>query len=94
MEDENVKMDEIEEIETDTEVEETCDGSNAGALFAGVVGGFIAYVVISGAAKLRTIIEERRAAKKRAEADTKVVDVEFEEADTAQTDADTESSGK
>lgn len=42
--------------------------SNAGALLAGVIGGFIAYAVIGGAKKLRVIIEEKVAAKKLAEA--------------------------
>lgn len=42
--------------------------SYAGALLAGVIGGFIAYAVIGGAKKLRVIIEEKVAAKKLAEA--------------------------
>ena len=48
---EDKKMNEIEEIEA-TEVDETQDSSNAGALLAGVIGGFIAYAVIGGAKKL------------------------------------------
>ena len=59
---EDKKMNEIEEIEA-TEVDETQDSSNAGALLAGVIGGFIAYAVIGGAKKLRVIIEETVAAK-------------------------------
>lgn len=39
---EDKRMNEIEEIEA-TEVDETQDSSNAGALLAGVIGGFIAY---------------------------------------------------
>jgi hypothetical protein len=64
---EDKRMNEIEEIEA-TEVDETQDSSNAGALLAGVIGGFIAYAVIGGAKKLRVIIEEKIAAKKLAEA--------------------------
>ena len=60
---EDKRMNEIEEIEA-TEVDETQDSSNAGALLAGVIGGFIAYAVIGGAKKLRVIIEEKVAAKK------------------------------
>ena len=60
---EDKRMSEIEEIEA-TEVDETQDSSNAGALLAGVIGGFIAYAVIGGAKKLRVIIEEKVAAKK------------------------------
>ena len=57
---EDKRMNEIEEIEA-TEVDETQDSSNAGALLAGVIGGFIAYAVIGGAKKLRVIIEEKLA---------------------------------
>ena len=60
---EDKRMNEIEEIEA-TEVDETQDSSNAGALLAGVIGGFIAHAVIGGAKKLRVIIEEKVAAKK------------------------------
>ena len=57
---EDKRMNEIEEIEA-TEVDETQDSSNAGALLAGVIGGFIAYAVIGGAKKLRVIIEKKLA---------------------------------
>jgi hypothetical protein len=70
---EDKRMNEIEEIEA-TEVDETQDSSNAGALLAGVIGGFIAYAVIGGAKKLRVIIEEKVAAKKLAEADKAEID--------------------
>lgn len=59
---EDKRMNEIEEVD------ETQDSSNAGALLAGVIGGFIAYAVIGVAKKLRVIIEEKVAAKKLAEA--------------------------
>lgn len=79
---EDKRMNEVEEIETITEVEETEDSSNAGALLAGVIGGFIAYAVIGGAKKLRVIVEEKIAAKKLADANKNavVVDTDYEDA--------------
>lgn len=79
---EDKRMNEVEEIETITEVEETEDSSNAGALLAGVIGGFIAYAVIGGAKKLRVIVEEKIAAKKLADANKNgvVVDADYEDA--------------
>ena len=52
MDDMNVRANEVEEIETDTEIEEVEGSSNAGALLMGIVGGFIAYAIIGGAKKL------------------------------------------
>ncbi len=79
--DENVRANEVEEIEPETEVVETSD-SNAGALLAGFVGGIIAYAAISGAKKLRAIIEEKWTAKKLAEATAKPVEApKFEDAE-------------
>lgn len=79
---EDKRMNEVEEIETITEVEEAEDSSNAGALLAGVIGGFIAYAVIGGAKKLRVIVEEKIAAKKLADANKNavVVDTDYEDA--------------
>lgn len=79
---EDKRMNEVEEIDTITEVEETEDSSNAGALLAGVIGGFIAYAVIGGAKKLRVIVEEKIAAKKLADANKNavVVDADYEDA--------------
>lgn len=73
MDENNVRANEVEEIETETEVVETSDG-NAGALLAGFIGGVLAYAAISGAKKLRTIFEEKWAAKKLAEAHAKPVE--------------------
>lgn len=72
--DENVRANEVEENETETEVVETSD-SNAGALLMGFIGGCIAYAVIGGVKKLRVIAEEKWAAKKLAEAAPKPVEV-------------------
>ena len=71
--DENVRANEVEEIETETEVVETSD-SNAGALLMGFIGGCIAYAVIGGVKKLRVIAEQKWAAKKLAEAHAKPVE--------------------
>lgn len=65
---EDKRMNEIEEVD------ETQDSSNAGAMLAVVIGGFIAYAVIGGAKKLWVIIEEKVAAKKLAEADKAEID--------------------
>lgn len=59
---EDKKMNEIEEIEA-TEVDEAQDSSDACALLAGVIGGFIACAVIGGAKRLLVIVEEKVAAK-------------------------------
>lgn len=77
---EDKRMNEIEEIEA-TEVDETQDSSNAGALLAGVIGGFIAYAVIGGAKKLRVIIEEKVAAKKKLAEAAKTDKAEIDSAD-------------
>lgn len=71
--DENVRANEVEEIETETEVVETSD-SNAGALLMGFIGGCIAYAVIGGVKKLRVIAERKWAAKKLEEAHAKPVE--------------------
>ncbi len=63
MEDMNMRENEIEEIENATEIEETSESSNSGAMLAGIVGGFLAYAIISGAKKLHKIVKEKRAAK-------------------------------
>lgn len=82
MEDMNAKVIENEEIEEVTEVEEASDSGNAGALVAGIVGGFLAYAVIGGAKKLRGFAETKWAAHKAAKAaKSEVVDAEFTEVD-------------
>lgn len=86
MDENNVRANEVEEIETETEVVETSDG-NAGALLAGFIGGVLAYAAISGAKKLRTIFEEKWAAKKLAEA-AKPVEAAMPEPVEAQQESD------
>ena len=68
MEEMNARVMENEVMDETVEVDEAVDSGNAGALVAGIVGGFLAYAVIGGAKKLRVIIEEKVAAKKLAEA--------------------------
>ena len=66
MEDKNVRANEVEEIETSTEIEEVEDSSNAGALLMG----------IGGAKKLWAVAEEKYVAKKLAQANTKPMPAE------------------
>lgn len=70
--DENVRANEVEEIET--EVAETSD-SYVGTLLVGFIGTIIAYAAIGGAKKVRAIIKKKLAAKKLAEATGKSVEV-------------------
>ncbi len=90
MEDMNMRDNEIEEIENATEGEETSESSNSGAMLAGIVGGFLAYAIISGAKKLHKIVKEKCAAKVAVE----IVENSVEEtiADDDQVDVDTEDS--
>lgn len=67
MEELKVMNTEVEELEPENEVEEVSENSSAGALFAGIVGGFIAYAAICGAKKLKAFIDEKRASRKAAE---------------------------
>ena len=50
MEDMTARVNDIEEVETTTEVEESMEDSGSGALVAGIIGGFLA--MIGGAKKL------------------------------------------
>lgn len=63
MEELKVMNTEVEELEPENEVEEVSENSSAGALFAGIVGGFIAYAAICGAKKLKAFIDEKRTAQ-------------------------------
>ena len=66
MEDMTARVNDIEEIETTTEVEENVESSNSGALVAGIVGGFVAYAMIGGAKKLWGFIAPKLAERKQA----------------------------
>lgn len=88
MENMNAKVIENEEIEEVTEVEEASDSGNAGALVAGIVGGFLAYAVIGGTKKLRGFVETKWAAHKAAErTKADVVDAEFTEVEDSAEDS-------
>ena len=52
MEDMTARVNDIEEVETTTEVEESMEDSGSGALVAGIIGGFLAYAMIGGVKKL------------------------------------------
>lgn len=91
MDDMNVRANEVEEIEIDTEIEEVEGSSNAGALLMGIVGGFIAYAIIGGAKKLWAVAEEKCVAKKLAQANAKSVEAPKPEPEEA---TDDEESGE
>lgn len=80
MEEMNARVMENEVMDETVEVDEAVDSGNAGALVAGIVGGFLAYAVIGGAKKLWGFagakLAERKAARK---AGTDAVDVEYTE---------------
>lgn len=65
MKDMNVRANEVEEIEAATEVEETSESSNTGALLAGIAGGVIAYAAISATMKLQAVVRQKWAAWRR-----------------------------
>lgn len=69
MEEMNARVMENEVMDETVEVDEAVDSGNAGALVAGIVGGFLAYAVIGGAKKLWGFagakLAERKAQKGR-----------------------------
>ncbi len=76
MEDNTVRVDEIEEVEPDVEIEEDADSSNNGAFAAGIAGGFLAYAVIGAAKKLIAFVQAKRAERKQ-KAETEIIDAEY-----------------
>lgn len=93
MEDMNARVMENEELDEVTEVDEAVESGNAGALVAGVVGGFLAYAMIGGVKKLWGFVGTKLAERKAAEkTKTEVVDAEYTEV-TAE-DSDEEDSEK
>lgn len=79
MENMNAKVMENEDIEEITEVDEATEGGNAGALVAGVVGGFLAYAMIGGVKKLWGLVGTKLVERKAAELNkkTNVVDADY-----------------
>lgn len=91
MEDMTARANDIEEIETTTEVEESMEDSNSGALVAGIIGGFLAYAMIGGAKKLWGFVAPRLAERRQAKL-AKTVEAEIVE--EAQTESDEDDSEK
>lgn len=96
MEENTVRVDEIEEVETEVdnevEVEEVPESSNGGGIVAGIVGGFLAYAAISGAKKLAAFVVRKLAERKmrKTEAGDGVFDAEFTEITDEQADSEEE----
>jgi len=85
MENENLELNGMEEVEDNNEVEEATKHSNAGALVAGIAGGFLAYAIIGSGKKLKAFINKKRAERKQAPED-EIIDAEVvvEDADNAE----------
>ena len=80
MEDNTAKIIDLEGIENQNTVdEEASDSGNGGSVLAGIVGGFIAYVVIDGGKKLWQFFTSKRAEKKQSKEVTIIVDGEDNE---------------
>ena len=56
MEEMNARVMENEELDEIAEVDEISESGNAGALVAGIAGGFLAYAMIGGVKKLWGIV--------------------------------------
>ena len=83
---ENMKtFEEVEDIDTvDEAEEEVSEGSTAGAFVAGMVGGFVAYAVVSGAKRLIAFAGAKWKARKRKKTDAPAIDVDIVESETGQ----------
>ena len=77
MEENTVRVNEIEEFEPETEVDEAVESSNGGAFVAGIVGGFLAYAMIGGAKKAIAFVQTKLAERKQKAAE--VVETEEEQ---------------
>lgn len=94
MEENTVRVNEIEELEPETEVDEATESSNGGAFIAGIVGGFLAYAAIGGAKKLATFVQLKWAERKQKAAKKAMEDGEVIEVGDAQYDSSEETSDK
>ncbi len=65
MEENTARVNEIEEREPETEVDEVTESYSGGAFVAGIVGGFLAYAVIGGAKKLAALAQTKWAERKK-----------------------------
>ena len=87
MEDMNARVMENEELDEVTEVDEAVESGNAGALVAGVVGGFLAYAMIGGVKKLWGFAAPKLAERRRAKLG-KTVEAEIIEETQAESEED------
>lgn len=88
MEDNTVKVNEIEEFEPDVDVEEATESSNGGAFVAGIVGGFLAYALIGGARRAVTFVQMKLAERKQKAAEPTVIEAEIIETEGEQGGSD------
>jgi len=80
MENEDLRLNEVEE---DEDIDEAAERSNAGALAAGIVGGVLAFAMIGGAKKLKTFIGGKITERRQAH-EAKIVDAEVVVDDAAE----------
>lgn len=90
MENMNANVMENEDLEVVTEADEATESGNAGALVAGVVGGFLAYAMIGGVKKLWGFVGTKLAERKAAEPEKKANVVDADYADITAEDSDKE----
>lgn len=95
MEEMNARVMENEELNDNVaEPEEIPESGNAGAMVAGVIGGFLAYAMIGGAKKLWGFVSAKAAERKAARKEqAEAVDVEYTE-DSDEEGSDEEGSEK
>lgn len=89
MEENTARKNEIEEIEVVDEAVEASEDSSSGAFVAGIVGGFLAYGIITGAKKLAALVTTKLHERKQ-KRNGNVVDAEYTEVETEQDDSDEE----
>lgn len=88
MEENTVRVNEIEELEPETEVDEAVESSNGGAFVAGIVGGFLAYAMIGGAKKAIAFVQTKLAERKQKAAEPTVIEAEIVEPEEKQGGSD------
>lgn len=94
MQENTARVDEIQEIEPVEEVVETSESPNTGAFVAGIVGGFLAYAVVSGAKKLAAFVSTKLEARRnKKKSDAVVIDAKISE-DQPEADSDEEITDK
>ncbi len=89
MEENTARKNEIEEIEFVDEAVETSEDSNSGAFVAGIVGGFLAYGIVTGAKKLATFVTTKLQERKQ-KRNNDVIDADYTDVETEQDSSDEE----